>query len=105
MCLILFLSVVGCSDVKKKYYDNEILKSKCQYKNNKKEGLSKFYYKSGDLLTECIYNNGKKRFVKTYSKNGEIAFMETYKNGQVQTMKVYDERGKLYFEHKYPYAK
>ena len=38
LCLVLCVSVAGCTDVRKEYYENGALLSESNYKNGKKEG-------------------------------------------------------------------
>ena len=41
-------SVYGQEEVKKEYWDNGKLKSETHYKDGKEEGLSTFWYKTGE---------------------------------------------------------
>ena len=52
MCLVLCVSVVGCSEVKKEYYESGALKSEYTVKNGKPKGPAKEYEESGELKKE-----------------------------------------------------
>lgn len=54
------------------------------YVNGKRHGVSKCFYKSGDLETESTYVNGKKHGVdKCYSESGNLWRTTEYKNGLI----------------------
>ena len=40
------------------------------YKNGKKEGVEKWYYRSGELIWEALYKNGQPISGYKYSKDG-----------------------------------
>ena len=104
LCLTLFISVVGCSEIKKEYYEKGKLKRETTFKNNKQEGPSKIYYESGALKSEFNYKNGKLEGPEIiYAKNGVISSIDTYKNGQKINKRSYDKKGKLEFDQDYPY--
>ncbi len=63
---------------KNSYYENGDLSN---YKNGKLEGVCKWYYKTGELQTECTYKNGEFEGVyKWYYKTGEVETECNYKN-------------------------
>jgi len=81
---ILIILLNGClsfPEVKKEHYPSGELKIEYNYKNNRLEGITKWYYESGEIL-----------------------YIDTYKNGQKINRKAYDERGKLDFDQDYPYT-
>jgi len=87
----------------KSYYDNGELKQEQNYKNNKREGISKGYYKSGKLWAEWNHKNGKLEGIsKGYFESGGIAYIDTYKNDKKINRKAYTEEGQLKFDQNYP---
>ena len=83
------------------YYEDGNLKSELNFKNNKKEGVEKYFYPSG-ILSEII--NFKNDLVtgthKLYHENGNIKRIKKYKieNGIVYCDaddKIFDLDGKL----------
>jgi antitoxin component YwqK of YwqJK toxin-antitoxin module len=48
------------------------------YKNDKKEGIEKFYYKSGGYQYIDTYKDGKKNNRKAYSEEGYLKFNQDY---------------------------
>ena len=80
LCSILFLSAIGWSEVRR------------------------FYYESGELKEEASYNKGKQEgLTKEYYRNGEIFYIDTYKDDQLIKKKSYDETGKLVLEQDFAY--
>jgi antitoxin component YwqK of YwqJK toxin-antitoxin module len=66
------------------------------YKNGKREGISKLYYEGGMLEAERRYGNDKlEGITKVYYKDGTIKYIENYKDGQMINRKKYDEQGNL----------
>ena len=62
----------------------------------------KGYYENGQLLGEYNYKDGKQEGItKVYYKSGEIKYIDTYKNGTKINRKKYDKEGKLEFEQDY----
>ncbi len=65
--------------------------------------MYKWYYKGGELEGEGHYKDGKREGLhKEYYKSSAINFIDTYKNGIMINRKRYDERGKLEFDKDYP---
>ena len=56
LLIILFVSVVGFSEVKKTYYESGALKAEFYHKNGKLEGPAKVYFESCALEKEFTYN-------------------------------------------------
>ena len=52
------------------------------YKNNKRENIWKFFYKTGDIKTTVTYKNGLKNGkVTIYDKGGGIVLTSLFENG------------------------
>ncbi|RXJ83198.1 toxin-antitoxin system YwqK family antitoxin, partial [Arcobacter sp. CECT 8985] len=61
---------------------NDGEKIKCNYKNDKREGLCSYFYKNGELKRETNYVNDKKDgTLKQFSK-GKITSITNYRNGK-----------------------
>ena len=104
LCSILFLSAIGCSEVRRFYYESGELKEEASYNKGKQEGLTKTYYVSGPLRWEANYKEGKQEgLTKEYYRNGEIFYIDTYKDDQLIKKKSYDETGKLVLEQDFAY--
>ena len=85
------------------YYNNGKLKQEQNYKNDKREGISKGYYESGKLWSEWNFKNGKLEGIsKGYYESGGIAYIDTYKNGKKINRKTYTEQWQLKLDQEYP---
>ena len=73
------------------------------YKNNKKNGIWKKYYKSGTIKSEITYlNNIPNGYAKFYYKNGNISEEGMWKiNKWTGNYKYYFENGKLSYDWHY----
>jgi antitoxin component YwqK of YwqJK toxin-antitoxin module len=61
------------------------------------------YYKSRQLWMEMNYKNGKREGIsKGYYESGEYRYKDTYKDGKKINRKAYTARGKLKFNQDYP---
>ena len=89
----------------KEYYSDTVLKSKCHYKDGKKNGKVISYYnnKNHNIEYEGEYiDNIKNGEWKTYYENGNQEFIGYYKNGVINgKCKEYNNLGKLVFDGKY----
>ena len=57
--------------------------------NDKKEGISSYYYKDGSLKSEISYVGGKKQgLTKEYNEEGLIQSLVYYHNGILQTGRI-----------------
>jgi antitoxin component YwqK of YwqJK toxin-antitoxin module len=65
-----------------------------------REGLWKFYYENGQLVSEVIFNNGKEDGpYKTHHENGQLWAQGTIKDGNLDgPYKMYYENGQLEVE-------
>jgi antitoxin component YwqK of YwqJK toxin-antitoxin module len=101
LLIILFVSVVGCSEEKegpnKTYYKSGKLKTEFTHKNGEKDGLFKTYYESGELQSETNFKDGKEEgLLKLYYKSGELRSETNLKNGLPDgPVKNYNENGEL----------
>jgi antitoxin component YwqK of YwqJK toxin-antitoxin module len=84
---------------KKIYYENSVGKpmEESDYKNDMKDGISKYFYISGDVLTEYTYvNNQIQGVVKNYYPGNKIQTEQEYVNNiENGFVKEYYENGKL----------
>lgn len=97
-------STVFCDYIKKVHYVTSELKSECPYTNNKKHGICKEYYKSGQPLCEVSYKNDVKDGIEKiyYEKSGKLIREIPYKNGEKHGIeKWYYENGQLKEESRY----
>ena len=61
-----------------------IVVSRELYVNDKREGISRYYYENGGLKSEVSFVNGKRQgLIKEYSKDGMIQSMVYYHNGYI----------------------
>ena len=71
--------------------------SKELYVNDRREGISYYYYTSGKLKSEVSYVNGKKQGInKEYNENGVIQSLVYYHNGYItdrEQINRYDRNG------------
>tara|TARA_B100000242_G_C43043626_1_gene486993 strand:+ start:1555 stop:1932 length:378 start_codon:yes stop_codon:yes gene_type:complete len=115
---ILLLSVlfIGCSKEKvlmdnlinkgnnyspKMYYEGELfngigfdihyndqIRFESNFKNGKREGLTRYWYSTGELECEVYYkNNEKDGFSKHWDKDGELTLEREYSNGRIINQK------------------
>ena len=62
-----------------------MLKTEDTYKNDKKEGFYKTYYKNGNLCSEGAYKDNKEEGIyKKYYENGDLYLYGFYKNGRLE---------------------
>jgi len=70
-----------------------------QHEDGKKNGISKYYNKKGEIQTETPYVNDKEDGIAIlYDPNGKINVKMTYKGGRKSWIKVYDRKGNLLYE-------
>ena len=87
--------ISGC--VKRDYHSNGKLWEEIPYKNDKREGMTKWYYENGNLESEEPYKNGKREGMsKWYYENGSLKAETPFNNNGVNgDMKLYTEDKKL----------
>ncbi len=85
------------------YYRTGQLKSETPYKNNIIYGTVKVYYKSGILLSETQYIDGiKDGLFKSYYQTGQLKSETSYKKGLLNGVeKIYYKSGVLFSETHY----
>ena len=120
-CMLLLLHI-GCAgfisdqkiqnrEIKTTYYQNGNIEYKSEFKNGDLDGITKYWDKSENLISEATYSNGKlhglllsyfsdgtvKSRVNYYygQKHGNEEFF--YDNGQLQSLTEYEE-GEVIFE-------
>jgi len=65
--------------------------------------LKKTFYENGQLRTMRMYKDKKLDGIsKVFYKNGEVAYIDTYVNGEKSKRIAYDQYGRLKFEQDYP---
>lgn len=81
----------------KKYYKNGNTQFVINYQNGLKEGLTKWYYENGQLYRETLYTDDEPSGIqKKYYENGKPMAEIPYKNGEViPGLKEYTKSGKL----------
>ena len=107
LCSILFLSAIGCSEVRRFHYESGELRWEANFKESKQEGLSKEYYRSGPLRWEVNYKEGKQEGLsKEYYRSGGLKSEINYMNGQREGLsKTYYVSGELRWEVNYKEGK
>ena len=107
LCSILFLSAIGCSEVRRFYYESGELKEEASYNKGKQEGLTKTYYVSGPLRWEANYKGHKQEgFSREYYRSGGLKSEVNYKDGQKEGItKTYYVSGELRGEANYKEGK
>ncbi len=89
--------------ISKRFYQTGELLDETNWLDNVEEGLYRAYDKSGKKYIECMYKNGKRNgwYVSLYP-NGEMEMEACYKNNlRDSTWKYYDEKGQLRYTLKY----
>lgn len=94
-------------DIIKEYYENGELKEEINYRNGKREGMSKWYYETGVLKGERNYKEDKlDGLIKWYYVTGSLGTDFNYKNGKLEGLtKLYWENGNIKAEHYYENGK
>jgi len=79
------------------YFENGQISKEGPYKNGKRDGLWKTYYKTGELWSEIYFNNGQPDSNTTaYYPNGKIRYQGFYTKGQKSgTWKLFKEDGSI----------
>jgi len=69
------------------------------YGDDLREGVSKEYYDTGQLMEEVFFKNDKKDGLSNvFFKNGKVRHVDMYKDGTRVSRKAYDQRGMLEFD-------
>ena len=78
-----------------RYFENGLLDTHCQYKNDSIEGVEINYTPNGEKMQEFTYVNGVKNGPhKAYHLSGETKITGSFKNDKFDgEWKYYDERG------------
>ena len=84
-----------------------ILEEKTEFKDGKKNGISKIYYPNGKLASEASFKDNIQVGVqKDYYENGKVKYEFSYKNGQIDGVaKEYYPNGKIKVEEPYKNGK
>ncbi len=79
------------------YFENGQISKEGPYKNGKRNGLWKTYYKTGELWSKIYFKNGLSDSVTTaYYTNGKIRYQGFYTKGQKSgTWKIFKEDGTI----------
>jgi antitoxin component YwqK of YwqJK toxin-antitoxin module len=89
---------VPFTGAKERFYENDQLKYKGNFKDGKQVGLWKFYYDAGQLLSKGAFKNGKPDgLIEEYYENGQLRQKKNFKDGQIadQLMELFYEDGRL----------
>ena len=83
--------------ISKSYYKNGQLKSEGNFKNNKQDGQWRSYYDNGRLKSKVYYKDGKEDgLYEEYYENGQLKYKRNYKDGELDGLdESYDENGQL----------
>ncbi|NTV82857.1 MAG: toxin-antitoxin system YwqK family antitoxin [Bacteroidales bacterium] len=92
--------------IRKTYREDEIIEE--AFKNDTKEGLTRYYYPDGSLKREVNFRNGLEEGpAKEFDKDGRIITLITYKSGFIverELINRYDNSGRRHGPWKYFYA-
>ena len=81
--------ISGCMQT---YYDNGAV-FKVPYKNDKREGMVKWYYESGNLASEIPHKNDEAYGnLKYYTEDGELLALLKAENGKITSGKCYNNK-------------
>lgn len=73
------------------------IKAEYFYKNNKKDGLARIYYKTGNVAKEIPYEQDKiNGEARTYYPSGFIKYKQHYKNGQYVSGEQFEDNVSFY---------
>ncbi len=88
------------------HHKNGLMASKIEYKNNKMNGSSIYYYSNGRIRARCAYKDDLQDGPKEYFlENGEYHSKVSYKENQLQGLCVWFENGQKLTEAYYNYGK
>ena len=83
----------GREGIEKWYYKSGELKTEIPYKNDKREGIGKVYFENGKLMAEIPYLNnlfhGDTRF---YTEDGKLLALVKGENGKIISGKCFDDK-------------
>lgn len=82
------------------FYPNKQMQMDGGYKNNKREGVWKYWYENGKPWSEGFYVNGKSEGKRTtYFENGKIRYVGNYREDmRVGKWQFFDETGRMLSE-------
>lgn len=85
------------------YFESGIVSSEGYYKNDKKEGIWKFFHQNGELKSEGKYKSGlKEREWMYYHNNGKLSSFGNYKEDLKEGVwEFYAVRGPFLYDIKY----
>jgi hypothetical protein len=98
----------GVDGIQKKYRKDKSLLSTIEYKDKKRHGISRLYYKDGKIIhNEIRYKMGVKHGItKSYYPNGQLYYSIQYLNGEREgIMKKYYKTGEVMAEVPYKEGK
>ena len=83
--------ISGC--VKRDYHSNGKLWEEIPYKNNKREGMSKWYYENGSLKAETPFNNnGVNGDMKLYTEDKKLLALIKAENHKFISGKCFNDK-------------
>lgn len=97
IAVMLVLVLFSCKDIRKEYYEDGVLASEIEYKEELRNGKSIVYYPNGNIKQEGYYVDDKEHgLFKDYYETGRLATEAYFKNGkQDGELKGYHENGLL----------
>ncbi|RDX34199.1 hypothetical protein DZA35_01545 [Arcobacter sp. HD9-500m-PIT-SAG03] len=79
--------------IEKYYNENGKLTFETIYKDDKRNGIEKHYNENGILYSETMYSNDEKHgFQKTFAEDGSLVSSSNYKNGRPQFNSFIDSK-------------
>jgi antitoxin component YwqK of YwqJK toxin-antitoxin module len=84
------------SEVKKKYYWNDQLKSSVTYVNGKKHGSALYFHRNGNLNQKEYWLKGCEEGTwHSYYRNGRLSAIHVFSRGVVIKYSVFNKKGKV----------
>ena len=99
--ILLFYPILcfGQSDVRIEYWDNGDVLSQTHYKDGKRDGSHRTYFKNRHLMSEGFYKNGKMIGLwMTFHENGELESKGEYKYSESGGYSIKNGGWKYYYD-------
>jgi len=93
--------------ISKRYYKTGELLEESNWQNDRMHGIYRSYFQDGKIILECNYTEGKRNGAfKTWFPNGTLELEATYTNDERdQDWKYYDEKGSPIYTLKFDLGK
>ncbi len=95
--LMIFIMIAACQRIKETHFPDGTIKSKQEFKGDKENGISTWYYNNGSKELEINYKDGLPDGVSTrWYYNGQKELQENYKDGKKNGSSVrWDNQGRI----------